>query len=47
MVFNDRTLAELARVQPRNRRELLGVSGFGPVKVDRYGDDVLAVLDAQ
>ena len=47
VVFNDRTLAELARVQPRNRRELLGVSGFGPVKVDRYGDDVLAVLDAQ
>jgi hypothetical protein len=24
--------------------ELAGVKGFGPVKLERYGDDLLAVL---
>ena len=44
VVFNDKTLAELARVRPRTSAGLLQVSGFGPAKVDRYGDELLAVL---
>ena len=44
VVFSDKTLAELVRVQPRTRRDLLTVSGIGPAKADRYGQDILAVL---
>ena len=32
--------------RPQTRDELAGVKGFGPVKLDRYGDDLLAVLSA-
>ena len=46
MVFNDKTLAELVRVQPRTRRDLLTISGIGPAKADRYGQDILELLGA-
>lgn len=29
---------------PRSKEELLKVSGFGAVKVGKYGDDILAIL---
>jgi ATP-dependent DNA helicase RecQ len=44
VVFPDATLRELAALRPRTKDELEGVKGFGPVKVERYGDDLLAVL---
>jgi DNA helicase-2/ATP-dependent DNA helicase PcrA len=47
VVFNDKTLAELARLQPRTRSDLLRVSGIGPAKVERYGDDLLELLGSE
>jgi ATP-dependent DNA helicase RecQ len=44
VVFSDATLRELASRQPRTPRELAGVKGFGPIKVERYGDDLLEVI---
>jgi DNA helicase-2/ATP-dependent DNA helicase PcrA len=44
VVFNDRTLAALTERQPRSRGELLAVEGIGPSKLDRYGDELLALL---
>jgi DNA helicase-2/ATP-dependent DNA helicase PcrA len=44
VVFNDRTLAALSERRPRSRGELLGVEGIGPSKLDRYGDELLALL---
>ncbi len=41
VVFSDRTLAELARVQPTTPAELRRVTGMGPAKVARYGEDLL------
>jgi superfamily II DNA helicase RecQ len=43
-VLHDSTLQELAAVQPRTHDELAGIKGFGPVKLERYGDDLLAVM---
>ena len=45
VIFNDRTLDELCRVRPRTMRELLNVSGIGPAKADRYGDQILSLID--
>ncbi|MEZ5205721.1 MAG: UvrD-helicase domain-containing protein [Acidimicrobiales bacterium] len=45
VVMNDRTLAEVATTLPRTLDDLLGVSGIGPSKLERYGDEVLAVVD--
>ena len=45
VVLHDATLRELAAVRPRTRGELAAVKGFGPVKLERYADDLLAVLE--
>jgi ATP-dependent DNA helicase RecQ len=44
VVLHDATLRELAAQRPQTLDELSGVKGFGPVKLERYGDDLLAVL---
>ncbi|HUG64055.1 MAG TPA: RecQ family ATP-dependent DNA helicase [Gaiellaceae bacterium] len=44
VVLHDATLRELAALRPMTMAELAGVKGFGPVKLERYGDDLLAVL---
>jgi ATP-dependent DNA helicase RecQ len=46
VVLHDTTLRELAAAQPRTHDELAAVKGLGPVKLDRYGDELLAVLGA-
>jgi DNA helicase-2/ATP-dependent DNA helicase PcrA len=44
VVFNDRTLAELASRTPRTLAELAAVPGIGPAKLERYGRELLARL---
>jgi DNA helicase-2/ATP-dependent DNA helicase PcrA len=44
VVFNDRTLAELASRTPRTIAELAAIPGIGPAKLERYGADLLAQL---
>ncbi|MET0421960.1 MAG: HRDC domain-containing protein, partial [Acidimicrobiia bacterium] len=46
VVFHDATLAAVAVARPRTPRDLLALSGVGPVKVERYGDEVLALVAA-
>ena len=41
VVLHDRTLAALARARPKNPRELLGIDGIGPAKVERFGEEIL------
>jgi DNA helicase II / ATP-dependent DNA helicase PcrA len=46
VVFHNSTLAEIAGRRPRDLSELGTVPGVGPTKLQRYGDEVLAVLNA-
>ena len=46
VVFHDKTLEEIARRRPRELWELAKVSGVGPTKLERYGDEVLQALGA-
>ena len=46
VIFHNSTLAEIVRRAPRSRDELAEVPGVGPAKLERYGDEVLAVLAA-
>jgi len=41
VVFSDATLYELATYLPQNPEELIRISGFGEVKVRRYGEIIL------
>jgi DNA helicase-2/ATP-dependent DNA helicase PcrA len=44
VVFHDATLAAIAELAPRDLGGLGTVSGVGPAKLERYGEDVLAVV---
>ena len=42
-VFSDKTLMEIARARPQTSGDLLEVSGVGPGKLEKYGEDVLKI----
>jgi ATP-dependent DNA helicase RecQ len=44
VVFDDRTLTEVARRNPANTPSLGEIPGIGPVKLERYGDELLRAL---
>jgi superfamily II DNA helicase RecQ len=44
-VFHDATLIEIAARRPSTLAGLRSIPGIGPTKLDRYGDDIIAVLE--
>jgi DNA helicase-2/ATP-dependent DNA helicase PcrA len=44
VIFPNTTLAAIASARPRSTRALIDVPGDGPVKADRYGEAVLALV---
>jgi len=46
VVFNDATLYDLASLRPIDDDEMLAVPGIGPVKVEKYGEAILAIIEA-
>jgi DNA helicase-2/ATP-dependent DNA helicase PcrA len=45
VVFHDKTLAAIAEAKPTSSAALREIAGVGPAKVERYADDVLAVVE--
>ena len=45
VVFHDTTLAEIADARPRNLPALRRIRGMGPTKLERYGPEILAVIE--
>ena len=46
-IFNNATLVDMCAKRPRNADELLGVSGVGAKKAERYGDAFLAEINRE
>jgi DNA helicase-2/ATP-dependent DNA helicase PcrA len=46
VVFHNTVLVAIADAKPRSLGELAAVSGVGPAKLDRYGDEILEVVAA-
>jgi ATP-dependent DNA helicase RecQ len=44
VVASDRTLRDVARLRPRDRAQLEQAHGIGPAKAERYGAELLAVV---
>lgn len=44
VVFHDATLQAIASRRPTSAASLTSISGLGPVKVGRYGDDIIKVV---
>jgi ATP-dependent DNA helicase RecQ len=45
MIFSNETLASIARMRPQDAEDLAMIPGVGRSKLERYGDDVLRVLE--
>jgi DNA helicase II / ATP-dependent DNA helicase PcrA len=45
-IFTDATMTALAEMQPSDAAALVRVPGIGRSKVDKYGDDILALCAA-
>ena len=44
VVFDNKTLAAIARTAPTTRQELSRISGVGPAKLDKYGDAFIELI---
>ena len=44
VVFDNKTLAAIARTAPTTRAELSRISGVGPAKLEKYGDAVVELI---
>jgi DNA helicase-2/ATP-dependent DNA helicase PcrA len=47
VVFHDRVLQAIAAARPASLGELSQIAGVGPAKLDRYGDDLLGLLERE
>lgn len=47
IIAHNSLLEELARRKPQTAQSLLGVKGFGQNKLDKYGPEILAILQAK
>jgi len=45
IIFHDATLMELVEYHPSNRQEFSEINGVGAMKLEKYGDEFLAVLN--
>ena len=43
-IFTNNEMESLIESLPRSTEELLKVRGFGPAKVEKYGDDLLSII---
>lgn len=46
MICHNSELIDLAMYKPSNLDELQQIKGFGPQKANKFGDDILAILNA-
>ncbi|KAF5067252.1 HRDC domain protein [anaerobic digester metagenome] len=43
-IYNDKQLKDLISKMPRNNDELQAVAGFGELKINKYGNDILKIM---
>lgn len=43
-IFNDAQMEDIIEKNPQTKEELLQISGFGNVKVEKYGEEIIGIL---
>lgn len=46
-IFTNAQLDSLVEAKPKTRNELLKISGFGEKKVEKYGDAIISIINAE
>ena len=44
VIFHDSTLGAIAEQRPRSLADLAAIPGIGPTKLDRYGEELIAIV---
>jgi superfamily II DNA helicase RecQ len=44
-IFDNKQMDDLVARHPQTKEELLAVNGFGPKKLEKYGDAILKILN--
>lgn len=44
-IFKDSEMMSLIEQRPKNSEELLKIAGFGQVKIEKYGKEILKILN--
>ena len=44
-IYNDLQLKELIEKKPKTLQELIKINGFGKKKVEKYGEDIINILN--
>jgi ATP-dependent DNA helicase RecQ len=47
IIFNDRTLIEMAQKRPNTLDDMANINGVGAVKLEKYGTDFIAVISKE
>ena len=47
VIFHDATLRQMVHDKPADEAALLSISGVGQAKLERYGEEFLAVIRAE
>lgn len=47
IVFSDKSLIQMALVKPKTKQEMLGISGVGEFKYEKYGEKFLEVIRSE
>lgn len=45
MIFHDSVLKFVAKQRPKTKEELLQISGVGNKKYDKYGEEILKIVN--
>ncbi|MBK5262455.1 MAG: HRDC domain-containing protein [Peptostreptococcaceae bacterium] len=44
-LFNDKQLEDLMEKMPRNKEALKAISGFGDIKCEKYGTEIISIIN--
>ena len=45
VIFGDKTMYDIAAKKPRSKSELKNIYGLGSVKIENFGNSILALLE--
>ena len=45
IIYSNKQLKDLIIKMPKSKKELQSIAGFGEVKVNKYGDDIIAIIE--
>lgn len=43
-IFNNEEMGKIVEVMPKNKQEFISIKGFGEVKFEKYGEDILNII---